>query len=367
MSLLLPTLTAFVLAFLFLIRGKSKQNKTLQFLGLYFLLWTGTILCFFLATEKLPWLSEKVSNVFILFFFVFLLSIPPTMYLYTTFLAGIRQKGAIKHYFIIFLLFFINAFSFFYMDSEKNLFMKEMTEKVLTYSNYLALLFVFPLLSIYYLYLSVLVFKNYKREKEIDATSPGIDSKKLLYFIVGYILFMVLLLINLIGILPKFLKISFELYSTVYFMYVAYISWKQEQLDFEVKQEQIEAKITENFAPFFEGLEEKLSTIMTDEKPFLDAKLTLNQLAKKIGSNEKYLSLFLNSKYEMNFASYINSYRIEEAKQLLVQKETANYTIETIANMAGFYSKSTFNTAFKKATGSTPSEFKNGYTSSQST
>ena len=355
MSLLLPTLTAFVLAFLFLIRGKSKQNKTLQFLGLYFLLWTGTILCFFFATEKLPWLSEKISNVFILFFFVFLLSTPPTMYLYTTFLAGIRQKGAIKHYFIIFLLFFINAFSFFYMDSEKNLFMKEMTEKVLTYSNYLALLFVFPLLSIYYLYLSVLVYNNYNREKQLDATSPGIDSKKLLYFIVGYILFMVLLLINLTGVLPKI----FEIYSTAYFMYIAYNSWKQEQLDFEVKQEQIEAKISENFAPFFEGLEEKLRTIMTDEKPFLDAKLTLNQLAKKIGSNEKYLSLFLNSKYEMNFASYINSYRIEEAKQLLVQKETANYTIETIANMAGFHSKSTFNTAFKKATGSTPSEFKN--------
>ena len=97
---------------------------------------------------------------------------------------------------------------------------------------------------------------------------------------------------------------------------------------------------------------------MTTEKPFLDAKLTLNQLAKQIGSNEKYLSLFLNSKYEMNFSSYINSYRIEEAKLLLLQKETANFTIETIANMAGFHSKSSFNTCFKKAVGKTPSEFK---------
>jgi YesN/AraC family two-component response regulator len=169
---------------------------------------------------------------------------------------------------------------------------------------------------------------------------------------------MILMLVNLTGVLPKFMKISFELYSAIYFIYVGYISWKQEQLDFEVKKEQIKAKETEIFAPFFEGLEEKLTRVMNTEKPFLDAKLTLNQLAKQIGSNEKYLSLFLNSKYEMNFSTYINSYRIEEAKQLLLQKETANFTIETIANMAGFHSKSSFNTGFKKSVGKTPSEFK---------
>jgi AraC-like DNA-binding protein len=358
MTLLIPILTAFILALLFLWRGKVKQNKTLQFLGLYFLLWSFAILCFFLATEKLSWLSEQISAIFILLFFVFLLAIPPTLYLYCSFLAEIRQKRSIKHYFLTLLLFFINAFSFFYLDLKKNLFLKEMAEKVVTYSNYLALLFVFPLLSIYYLFLSISVFKTYKREKQLDPTSPGIQPNKLLYFILGYVIFMILMLVNLTGVLPKFMKISFELYSAIYFIYVGYISWKQEQLDFEVKKEQIKAKETEIFAPFFEGLEEKLTRVMNTEKPFLDAKLTLNQLAKQIGSNEKYLSLFLNSKYEMNFSTYINSYRIEEAKQLLLQKETANFTIETIANMAGFHSKSSFNTGFKKSVGKTPSEFK---------
>lgn len=359
MSLLIPFFVAFILALLFLFKEKSKQNEGSTFLGLYFLLWTLTILSFFLATEKLSWLPENISTIFMLLFFVFLLAIPPTMYLYSMFLIGLRQKGNIQHYYITFLLLLINAFSFFYMDSKKNLFMSEMTEKILTYSNYLAILFIFPVLSIYYQFLSISVFKAYKRAKQLDATLPGIHPNKLLYFILGFVIFMVLLLISLTGILPKFLKLSFELYSVAYFIYVAYISWKQEQLDFEVKQERIEAKETESYAPFFEGLEDKLVAIMNEEKPFLDAKLTLNQLAKKIGSNEKYLSLFLNSKYEMNFATYINSYRLEEAKLLLLKKETASFTIETIANMAGFHSKSTFNTAFKKETGKTPSEFKN--------
>ena len=75
-----------------------------------------------------------------------------------------------------------------------------MVEKVVTYSNYLALLFMFPLLSIYYLYLSISVFKTYKREKQLDPTSVGIQPQKLLYFILGYVLFMILMLVNLIGI-----------------------------------------------------------------------------------------------------------------------------------------------------------------------
>lgn len=359
MTLLIPILTSFVLGFIFLLKGNKLANKAVRFLGLYLLLWAFAILFFLLSTEKISWLSEQVSNIIMLLFFVFLLAIPPTFYLYSAFLTGIKKNKLISHYYIVFLLLFINIFSLLYMDSNKNPFMRELSEKLVTYSNYLALLFVFPLSSIYYLFLSISVFRIYKRDKQMDATLPGIHPQKLLHFIFGYIIFMILLLISLTGIVPRFFKLSFELYSAIYFIYVGYISWKQDHLDFVAQQEQLEAKESEKYAPFFEGLEEKLIVIMNTEKPFLDAKLTLNQLAKKIGSNEKYLSLFLNSKYEMNFATYINSFRIEEAKQLLVQKETANFTIETIANMAGFHSKSSFNTAFKKATGKTPSEFKN--------
>lgn len=359
MTLLLPILTAFLLAFFFLFRGKNEYNKTSNFLGLYFLLWAFTILFFFLSTEKLPWLNEKISEVIMLLFFVFLLAIPPTIYLHCVFLTRIHQKRYLKHYYVVFLLFFINVFSFIYMDSKKNLFMKEMSEKILMYSNYFALLFLFPLMSIYYLFLSISVFVKYKKEKYLDTTSPGIHPNKLLHFILGYVVFMIMLMISLSGILSRFFKISFELYSAAYFIYIAYISLKQEQFDLEVIIEQKEAKETDKYMSFFDGLEEKLDSIMKEEKPYLNAKLTLFQLAKKIGSNEKYLSLFLNSKYEMNFSTYINSYRIEEAKQLLLKKETANFTIETIANMAGFHSKSSFNIKFKNNTGLTPSEFKN--------
>jgi AraC-like DNA-binding protein len=51
-------------------------------------------------------------------------------------------------------------------------------------------------------------------------------------------------------------------------------------------------------------------------------------------------------------------YRVEEAKKLL--KEKQNIKVEEIAEQVGYNSKSSFNTAFKKITGLTPSEFRNG-------
>ena len=56
--------------------------------------------------------------------------------------------------------------------------------------------------------------------------------------------------------------------------------------------------------------------------------------------------------------SYINHFRINSAKELLKNAEYEHYTIEAIGGMSGFKSKSAFNSAFKKITGYTPSEYK---------
>lgn len=99
-------------------------------------------------------------------------------------------------------------------------------------------------------------------------------------------------------------------------------------------------------------------TLFEVEKVYLDSSLSLRSLTKKMQSNEKYVSSYINTTYGMSFNSYVNKCRIEEAKALLLEKKNANFTIETIAQMAGFHSKSTFNLAFKKETGLTPSQFK---------
>jgi YesN/AraC family two-component response regulator len=100
-----------------------------------------------------------------------------------------------------------------------------------------------------------------------------------------------------------------------------------------------------------------LKILMTSEKPFLKSDLTLPQLAKKINLSTHHLSQLLNQEVNMSFIEFINSYRIKEAQNLLVNPGYSNHTILAISLEVGFNSKTSFNRMFKKYTGMTPSEF----------
>jgi AraC-like DNA-binding protein len=102
----------------------------------------------------------------------------------------------------------------------------------------------------------------------------------------------------------------------------------------------------------------KLQYLIQEENIFINDKLSIEDIANKLDTNTKYISQIINETYNKNFYNFINSYRIEEAKRLLIAEENDKYTILGIAQSVGFVSKSTFNVAFKKITGLTPSEYK---------
>lgn len=102
---------------------------------------------------------------------------------------------------------------------------------------------------------------------------------------------------------------------------------------------------------------DNLLELMNSEKMYLNNQLTIEEVAKKLGTNRTYLSQIINEKFNANFNNFINKYRVKEAQQMLLMDSNKAFTIESIANAAGFHSKSSFNTAFKKFTGLTPSDF----------
>jgi len=101
-----------------------------------------------------------------------------------------------------------------------------------------------------------------------------------------------------------------------------------------------------------------LTQLMEKEKIFLDSDLTLRKLSRQLNIHYNHLSQIINEHMGKSFNDYINYYRIEEAKKLLTDPKTAGKTILEIAYDTGFYTKSVFNTAFKKFTGMTPSQYK---------
>jgi AraC-like DNA-binding protein len=104
---------------------------------------------------------------------------------------------------------------------------------------------------------------------------------------------------------------------------------------------------------------DELLLLMREEKPYRDSNLTLSQLAARLGITAHNLSQVLNAKRGQNFFDFINSYRVDDVIAGFRDPDKQHLKIIALAFDAGFNSKTTFNTIFKKITGKTPSEYRN--------
>ncbi len=101
-----------------------------------------------------------------------------------------------------------------------------------------------------------------------------------------------------------------------------------------------------------------LEHIMQTEAPYRNPELTLGLLAARLEIPSRQLSEVVNQSYRQNVSEYINTHRLEWAKNRLLQPADPGETILEVLYEAGFNSKSSFNTLFKRSTGMTPSQFK---------
>jgi AraC-like DNA-binding protein len=105
-------------------------------------------------------------------------------------------------------------------------------------------------------------------------------------------------------------------------------------------------------------LTSKLDLLMREQHLYLHHDINLASLSEEMGITPHQLSYIINNGFHQNFFQFINTYRVDKAKALLVDKSTEKLTILGIAYESGFSSKTAFNTTFKKFTQQTPSEFK---------
>jgi AraC-like DNA-binding protein len=103
---------------------------------------------------------------------------------------------------------------------------------------------------------------------------------------------------------------------------------------------------------------ENLVKYMNDSGVWKDSELSIAKLASQTSISKHQLSEVLNEYLGKNFYVFVNEYRVEYAKQLLMKKEYSNWSIIAIAYECGFNSKTAFNIFFKKHTQQTPSEFR---------
>ncbi|WP_397303702.1 helix-turn-helix domain-containing protein [Nonlabens ulvanivorans] len=101
-----------------------------------------------------------------------------------------------------------------------------------------------------------------------------------------------------------------------------------------------------------------LKKYMEEEQPYLNPALTIQDISDTSEIPVRELSLLINHQLNQHFYDFVNSYRIEHAKKLLKDSSKVKWTVLEILYESGFNSKSSFNTAFKKHTGTTPTSYR---------
>ncbi|MEQ9298998.1 MAG: helix-turn-helix domain-containing protein [Cyclobacteriaceae bacterium] len=101
----------------------------------------------------------------------------------------------------------------------------------------------------------------------------------------------------------------------------------------------------------------QLDALMLEEQPYLNAQLSLRDLAEMLALSPNQLSQLLNEGFDKNFSEFVNGYRLEEFKSKVADEKMQHLTLLALAYDSGFNSKTVFNTFFKKTIGMTPKAY----------
>jgi len=105
-------------------------------------------------------------------------------------------------------------------------------------------------------------------------------------------------------------------------------------------------------------LKEKILDIILIQKKYKDKDYSAKKLADDLGTNTRYISAVVNVRFHMNYTSFVNKYRIDEAMTLLVDKRYRDLNMQDISDMVGFANRQSFYASFYKFNGITPREYK---------
>ncbi|MDO6802607.1 helix-turn-helix domain-containing protein [Wenyingzhuangia sp. 1_MG-2023] len=188
-----------------------------------------------------------------------------------------------------------------------------------------------------------------------------------LYFAIPIMLLFVFSILNeIIGLIDstKELFINNQYFNTSLLLIVAFLFYfiafklitKDNQLLPQVKVNKY--KNSKLDLKFIEKHKTEIIHLMETEKLYLNNKLSIHEVSKKMNIPSQYISEILNIHMNTSFQDFVNQYRVDEFITRLKKDQDHHFTLLAIAMDVGFSSKSSFNSIFKKNKGLTPSEYK---------
>ncbi len=287
--------------------------------------------------------------------------------IYISILYFVHPTSKIKiHYWFHFLPFFIFAvienLLFFSKESISTKTLFEIGETAF----YVRDLLPFQLLA--YLFVSYRALARHNIHLQLITSATQNINLKWLKLLLLISIFPVLFWINdALGIFPILVNLNRFIYS-ISILFLAHFAMKQVAIfPFENKELEEIAEVlsepNETIKPRrlsneqIVELSARLDNLMKNDKIFLDNEINLATVAEKLGVSIHDTSFLINEVTGSNFYNLINRHRVEEAKNLLTSAKMDKLNMLGIAFESGFNSKTTFNTAFKKFAGISPSEY----------
>lgn len=298
----------------------------------------------------------------------------PMLFLYT--LYSLRNESTVRRmdylHFAPALLFYLYMcrFYFFYSAEQKVLVDKGLVDDFAVFSTFALISLIISGLT--YPILSYKLIGKYKKLLDDNFSYDGrISLEWLKYCIRG--IGMVYLTVAVISIMREGLGIQFSFnadyifYSLIIFFVfcIGFFGIRQEHLFSgnanKPNAQLVQEKPTGDYKKsglkpeIAHEIHRKLNELMLEQKLFTNPKLTLNELAECLDVSSNHLSQVINQYEKMNFHDFVNKYRIEE----FIKNASTNKEFSLLAHAldAGFNSKSSFNSVFKKHHGLTPSKY----------
>ncbi|MCG8373506.1 MAG: AraC family transcriptional regulator [Balneolales bacterium] len=371
-----------------------------MFLNTVFLLGAihGVVLAIVLATKKVNALSNRILGGLMLVFSVdlamaalmgsgnyrdysFLIGIDypitllyaPLLFLYTeTLIKGTqRLRGRELVHFIPFFLLFVFTIPFFLLSPEQ----KIANTGEFGAMNYGPEFVTHLKVGFNLLYIPFILRQLQRYQQQVKESYSSIE-KRNLDWLRGFIY--AFLVLALVATIIHFLNVmagTMDQYSgimllavTIFVYSIGYLGLRQAEFfsNYEETSSSAEVKSLRNVSYSKSGLSDErgeelmqeLKYLMETEKPFINNELSLRDLSQMMGITSHNLTEIINRFAGRNFYDFVNGYRVEEVKSRINQPESSNLTLLTLGLEAGFNSKSSFNSVFKKHTGMTPTQYK---------
>jgi AraC-like DNA-binding protein len=356
-----------VVALLCLINIQDVNKSGNKWLGVFIL-----CICFRYVDDNLRIAGANTENVTLLIILnlsVYVLA--PVFYYTISYFVIPDRRWKIKDYLHLFwlaMLYLALASRLLFektsIDKQKIQFLIELE------SSYLSILHNIQIF--YYSILSLIKLKEHQKNiRSFTSTVENVDLKWLKYMIICVFIMGVFVILSNLFPFSNYDYLVLDSLYLVGFFIIAYFSLKQKEIyPFTADQKnEILHTIIEKDSKKLEPkklleddklreLKSTLTHIMEEKKPFLDCELNLVKLSATMDISLHQLSYLINTGFNENFYQFINRYRIEEAKKMILDEKMNHLSLQGIALDVGFKSKSVFNTTFKTCVGKTPSEYK---------